>query len=140
MIRRLRKWQNLSVPERRLAIEALIFLLWARIIFALLPVPKAFQICRLRSRAGSTRASAEDIRLAVSRAACHAPFKAVCLQRAFAAFLMLRRRGLPATVHFGVKRQGDASLSAHAWSMSAETPVTGTSLAEEFVPIAIFGV
>jgi Transglutaminase-like superfamily len=136
----LRKWQTLSERERWLAIEAVAFLLWARVIFALLPVPIAFRLIGQKSRACPVAGTAEEVRMAVTRAAHYAPFKAVCLQRAFAAFLMLRRRGLPATVHFGVRRQGDTSLVAHAWSMSAGTSVTGTSMAEEFVPIAIFGV
>ena len=51
---------------------------------------------------------------------------------------MLRRRGLPATVHFGVRHNKGTSLAAHAWSMSANIPVTGIASAEEFVPIAIF--
>jgi hypothetical protein len=136
------RWQALKAQEKRLALEAFRSLLLARIILALFAFGTALQIMRRRtvSRGAYATASdgAEEIRRAVSRAAHYAPFKAVCLQQAFAAFLMLQRRGLPATVHLGVRRQEDAALAAHAWSMSGDIPVTGTELADQYVPIAVF--
>jgi hypothetical protein len=137
----IRKWQTLPAGERWLVLEALALLFWARIAFAFLPLPIALRAMG-QTPAGTTqragRGNAEAVGLAVSRAARYAPIKAACLQRAFAAFLMLRRRGLPATVHFGVRHDKGTSLAAHAWSMSANIPVTGIASMEEFIPIAIF--
>jgi hypothetical protein len=51
---------------------------------------------------------------------------------------MLRRRGLTATVHLGLAREGTSGLKAHAWSRSGEQPVTGEPQARDFVPVAAF--
>jgi Transglutaminase-like superfamily len=138
----LRRWQTLSTREQWLALEALSCLFLARVILAMFPFATALQIMKQRT-AGRTvcagiSSNAEEIKRAVSRAARHAPFKAVCLQQAFAAFFMLHRRNLPATVHLGVRRQEGAALAAHAWSMSGDIPITGTELADQFEPIAAF--
>jgi Transglutaminase-like superfamily len=50
----------------------------------------------------------------VSRAAKALPWETLCLSRSIAAFLMLRRRGIPTDLVLGVKRQA-SSLVAHAW-------------------------
>lgn len=132
----------LSPRERLLVLEALVSLLWVRFVFAALPLTYALRLMKVRavgSATTNTRAqSACEVQLAISRAARHAPFKAACLQQAFAGFSMLRRRGLSATVHFGVKHSADRSLVAHAWSNSGNTPITGAALISEYVPIAIF--
>jgi hypothetical protein len=59
----------------------------------------------------------EDVRLvnmALSRVANRLPWKSLCLIRSITAFIMLRRRGIPAVVFTGVKSDR-TSLSAHAW-------------------------
>jgi hypothetical protein len=67
------------------------------------------------------------------------PFRAVCLQQSFAALLMLRRRGLAATVHLGVAReQSGEALTAHAWSHCGDVPVTGVAVAHTFAPVVVF--
>ena len=135
------KCQALSAPERWLVLEAVACLLWVRVILALFPLATALQILRRTTVAEKVPAAssggAEEIKRALYRAAHYVPFKALCLQQAFAASLMLRRRGLPAAVHFGVRGKGD-SIVAHAWSVSGESPITGTELADQFVPIAVF--
>jgi hypothetical protein len=133
----------LPAPERRRSYEAALLLLTVRIALALLPLPRALRLFGIAQGAtGSGRIDPDQaarIGRAVARAARHVPFRAVCLQQAFAALLMLRRRGLAATVHLGLLRDG-GELKAHAWSRCGEIPVTGDSAASGFTPIAIFGV
>ena len=67
------------------------------------------------------------------------PFRAACLQQAFAALLMLRRRDLAATVHLGLARDASGTgLEAHAWSRNGEVPVTGAAVARRFASVATF--
>ncbi len=128
-------------PERRCTCEAALLLLVVRVALALLPLPRALRLFDIAQGATSSgRVDPEQAALvgrAVTRAARHVPFRAVCLQQAFAALLMLRRRGLAATVHFGLLRDG-GELKAHAWSRSGEIPVTGVAAARGFTPIAAF--
>lgn len=142
MTGRWKRWRQLSVDERWLIVEAVFSLFWVRLLLALIPLRVTLKLLRIRPGEMGTGATAEDraaaIGLAVERAARHVPFRARCLQQAFAGFLMLRRRGLRASLHVGVRRRSDSSLAAHAWSLSGATPVTGIAQAADYVPIAQF--
>jgi hypothetical protein len=142
MSRLLALWWKLPAPERSLVVEAMFYLLWSRLVFAVLPFAAALKIlgCHPGEKPNGKLANDEAlaIALAIERCARHVPFRAVCLQQAFAGLLMLRRRGLAGTVHFGVRRGSDSALAAHAWSLSGTVPVTGYPLADDFVRIAVF--
>lgn len=43
------------------------------------------------------------------------PWRFTCLRRAIVLYHMLRAGGAPVTLCIGVRREGDASLRAHAW-------------------------
>ena len=129
--------------ERRRTLEAAMYLLAVRLVLGLLPLPRAlrcFGIAQGETGGGRVAApEAREVSCAIARAARHVPFRAVCLQQAFAALLMLRRRGLAATVHLGLARQDGADdLTAHAWSRCGEVPVTGVGAARGFVSVAAF--
>jgi hypothetical protein len=131
----------LTWREQLCTLEAAFSLLAVRVAFALLPLPLAlrlFGIVQGETAAGRVAArEAEAVGRAIARAARYVPFRAVCLQQAFAALLMLRRRGLAATVHLGLNRE-DGALKAHAWSHCGGVPVTGVPVSRSFAPIAAF--
>jgi hypothetical protein len=138
---KLSRYFALPPRERAGLAEAVLWLLAVRLILGLLPLRWALRLLRIApGETGTGRIAADEadgISRAIARAARHVPFRAVCLQQAFAALLMLRRRGLAATVHFGLAREGGA-LSAHAWCRCGATPVTGAAEAPGFVPVAAF--
>jgi len=140
VIRLIERWRQFSPRERWLIIEAATFLLWARLTFAALPLPVALRLMGARPGVGPRGRVAEneatDIGVAIVRASRYVPFRAVCLQQSFASLLMLRRRGLKASVHFGIRN--GSMLAAHAWSSSGPIQVTGHALADDFVSIAVF--
>jgi hypothetical protein len=74
----------------------------------------------------------------VTRAARYVPFRAVCLPQAMAARLMLKRRGIASTMHFGAAKGEAKPLDAHAWLDAAGVEVTGFPVAEKFAEIACF--
>jgi hypothetical protein len=57
----------------------------------------------------------EIVNRSLSRATKALPWKSLCLSRSIAAFIMLRRRGIPAAMVAGVKFAENSSLLAHAW-------------------------
>ena len=140
--RKLTRFRRLETHERRLTIEAVAFLALARLCFGLLPFPAALRLFGLSVGAADSGAEnvdgAKRIGRAVERAARHMPFRAVCLQQAMAAALMLRRRGLAATVYLGTARDASGGLCAHAWSLCGDAPVTGVRQAAGYVPVATF--
>jgi len=138
---------RLPAGERRLAIEALLILALMRGLLGVLPFRTVMARLGLRTQApgggdpgvGEQDAGAIDsVGHAVRRAAKIAPFRAVCLQQALAAAVMLRRRGLRTEVHFGVAKLDDIPLAAHAWSVCRGVVVTGESGMERFTPLAVF--
>jgi hypothetical protein len=122
-----------TAGERRLALEALCFLAWAKILVQVLP------FSRLSTRLGKPqietpysitprdRAIAVEVSWAIQAVARHLPLGFVCLPQAIAAQAMLRRRGLPTTLYFGVAfdQKKKNHLNSHAWLRSGDKIVTG---------------
>jgi hypothetical protein len=141
MMAKLGRFAALPTADKGRTVEAAFYLLAVRVVFGLLPLRRALQVLGIAESAagrGSVLApQAELIGRAIERAARNVPFRAVCLQQAFAALLMLRRRGLPATVQLGLIREGN-ELKAHAWSLSGDVPVTGVARAVGYAAVASF--
>ena len=144
MIVPLGRFLVLPAAERRRLLEAVCMLFAVRLVLAVLPFRLALRLLRIApgEAPGAGRvaaAEAQEIGRAIDRAARHVPFRAVCLQQAFAAVLMLRRRGLDGTLYLGLARPaGGDGLAAHAWSRCGAVPVTGVAAAEGFVQVAVF--
>src|SRR4051812_6636769 len=109
--------------EHRLLLEALLFLVWARVVVRLVPfrriAPWIGQVQKETPAAiaPAERALAVEVSWAVQAAARHVPLGFVCLPQAMAAQRMLRRRGLPSTLYLGVSpdREKRDAIAAHAW-------------------------
>ena len=138
----LARFLALRRSERRRTVEAAFWLLLVRLAFGILPFRRAlglFRITLCEAAAGRIDANdAGEIGRAVERAARHVPFRAVCLQQAFAALMMMRRRGLAGTARFGLARDQHGGLAAHAWTHCGELPVTGVAAARGYVAVAAF--
>ena len=138
----LRRFLALPPPGRRCTLEAALYLLAVRLAFDFLPLPRALRLLRVtqgeRSANLVVASEAGEVGRSIARAARHVPFRAACLQQAFAALLMLRRRGLPATVQLGLAKDGQGVLEAHAWTRCGKVPVTGVDAAKGFAAVAAF--
>ncbi|SHM56359.1 Transglutaminase-like superfamily protein [Pseudomonas asturiensis] len=77
---------------------------------------------------------------AVKRAARHLPLTLLCLPQALAANWMLRRRGVAASLHFGVALcEGPVRrMRAHAWLTVGQQSVIGVAGSQAFVEVARF--
>jgi hypothetical protein len=62
-----------------------------------------------------------------------------CLAQAIAAHLMLRRRGIPGTVYFGVAIPAPGAMIAHAWVRAGSAILTGEPGHERFQVASSFG-
>ncbi len=138
----------LALPAREIALgaEALLFLALARMLL-LLPFARVMRLLGLKAGESSFAAAhaedtasgiLHDIRIAILRAGHAAPFRAACLPQAVAAGLMLRRRRQTLEIHFGVIREADGAVSAHAWTCCAGCVITGMEGMAGHVPIATF--
>jgi hypothetical protein len=159
--RRLVRFAEVGHRRRAVLIEAVAWLLVARLslIFVSFPrlarrlgtlvAPADARALRAKSDNAQDQARvAEEIGWAVTRAARHVPFKAVCLPQAMAARIMLKRRGVDSVLHFGArigqdkigpdKIGRDKPIDAHAWLDAAGVEVTGYPVANTFAEIACF--
>ena len=117
---RLHRLWCLSRREKALLCEAGVLLLAAKVSVHTMPFGRIERYLRAHGGGGArdTRDRYEDIRLirlSLSRAGGLFRWKAPCLSRSIAEFIMLRRRGIPAAMYMGVKVIENSALSAHAW-------------------------
>ncbi len=119
-MRRLLKFWSLPGREKYCFCEAGILLLLANLSIKIIPFRLIYRFLHVNwnARIRVVLDSAENVELvmlSLSRAANLLPWKSQCLSRSIAAFVMLRRRGIPAIMFVGVKSLQDSSLLAHAW-------------------------
>lgn len=135
-----------SPREWLLCLEALSCLLWARILVSTRSFPRLArgfgqpQSETTRLIAPADRAVAVKVSWAVQAVARHLPLGLVCLPQAIAAQWMLRRRGLPTTLYFGVASNPakQDAIEAHAWLRAGDKIVTGEEGVRRHHPVEWF--
>lgn len=137
------RWLPDSFRERVLLVEAGLFLTLSRAALLLPFSWIARWMGRLQEevepdlRPDQLRA-ARRVRWAVHTAARRFPLRLVCLPQAVAAKAMLRLRGVPSTIFLGVRPEGAAGLSAHAWLRVGSIVVTGRGEHKRFHELVRF--
>lgn len=129
----------MKVRKTALAAETLGYLVVAFVAVAALPFR---HVEPWIAGPGSSKCQSPDPR--VIRTVCKLVAKwgnrpvswAVCLPQALAAHWMLRRRGIPSVIRFGVQRQSEGNLAAHAWLYAGGAVVLGAGVAADFTQIA----
>ena len=139
-MRRLRNFLALPATEKALALEAAAELAAATLLLAMLPfrhVARRLEGASPPPRSGIDPALLRPIGRAVARAARHLPWHPLCLPQTMAARAMLRRRGIPSTLHFGMALKGEErTMKAHAWLTAGTAGVIGTPAEGEFTVLA----
>jgi hypothetical protein len=141
---RLLKFWRLTRREKQFFCEASILLLLCNLCVRTIAFKHIDGFLRAHwndgTRDGINRADdIELVKLSVSRAASPLPWKSLCLSRSIAAFIMLRRRGIPAVMFAGVKYFENYSLLAHAWVHTARGVIGGNSENAGFTPLVRIG-
>lgn len=139
----LRRLARLSRDNRRVLVDAFLTLTAASLAIRLLPFKRTVEMMQgSGGRPVPDFAMAERLtaqcRWAVTWWANRVPWRAVCFQRGLALHLMLRRRGIPSTLHYGVAQDGPKGLRAHVWISSEGRPVLGVEEAAGFACLATF--
>jgi hypothetical protein len=84
----------------------------------------------------------DDVAIVAARV-CRLPvfrprvFPRSCLRRSLVLYRALTRMGYPATIHFGVRKQGDA-FEGHSWVSLHGRPLAETGSVEAFSPLYSF--
>lgn len=125
------------------ALEGLLALVAASIAIRALPFRS---VAGLASRWGQSRRLSHDAQDARVRMCCWAieewarrvPWKTVCFQKGLALQMMLRRRRVASTLHYGIAQTGAAGLRAHVWISVGGEVVLGGQTVAEFACLATF--
>ncbi|HEX8626492.1 MAG TPA: lasso peptide biosynthesis B2 protein [Allosphingosinicella sp.] len=119
------------LADAPLLAEALAALTLASLAIALLPFRRVAATASAPAR-GPVRTDPESVRRARSAVtgwSRRVPWRTVCFQKGLAVHWMLRRRGIPSVLLYGVRREGDG-LAAHVWvDVDGETVIGGEEAA-----------
>lgn len=147
MLRKFKKFSQLSSEEKRLFLEAYATLGMMRIAILTLSFKQ------LTSSLNHTKKKEEIIELndkemdiaqkvgqAIIRAAAYTPWKSVCLVQSLTAYKMLQKRGVPGVFYLGVTKDEESKekMKAHAWSQCGDIIITGGD-SKEYTVLSMFG-
>lgn len=139
LVRKLRRFLNMSHRHRLLLLEAALLLGCARLVLLTLPFGRiARWLQRVPDSGRHDAATVRAVGDAVTVAARTVPWNAVCLPQAMAAKAMLARRGQGSALHLGTKAEG-GGLAAHAWLVAGGEIVVGEAGIAGMAPLARFG-
>ena len=139
--------------ELLLAAEALLLLVFFRVCLVVVPVhriiltitrgPAVKDADEETAAKNDAERTAEEIarrvRWAVEAIARHSPIAFVCFPQTLAGYTMLRRRGVPSTMVYGVARSPASKLMAHTWLMVGDRVVLGGEGSAQFTPVERWG-
>lgn len=126
-----------GIANRMLVLEAVILLLPAALAVRFMPFARVVGRGR---RINRRRGAAEPRRLArmVEIARGKVPWRAKCFESALCLRAMLRRRGIPSTLHYGIGTAEGGALNAHVWLSVDGDVLIGGENAAQFACVATF--
>jgi hypothetical protein len=136
-MRRLRRFTQLSVAERRVIIRALLAVGVARAALWLLPVKAARRVVA-KAATGTAGDSVGQLVWAVRVVSRHLP-GATCLTQALAAQALLTHSGFPSRVEIGVAKDAQHRFHAHAWVVCQGQVVLGERKVERYNSLIVWG-
>jgi hypothetical protein len=142
-MKRQNKLLHLPPSERRLLVEAAMWLIAARlaIIFPFRWIA-LFLGSHMAESLDTDEPEHKEIRKqiswAVQSASRHLPLECTCMVQAIAGKAMLKRRGIQSTLYLGLAMDREKNLEAHAWLRSGEVIVIGAQGIDQFTVISTF--
>ncbi|WP_160032901.1 lasso peptide biosynthesis B2 protein [Paenibacillus sp. An7] len=128
---------------KRMIVEAWLYLAYARVLsflpFArIAPLLGAEQQETTFERHPVKEKTALHISKVIYKVSKHTPWKSECMVTGIAAMKMLQRRRIASTLYFGIAKNDDQKLIAHAWLRSGTLYVTGAKGIEKFTVVNKF--
>jgi hypothetical protein len=120
-------------------IEAVPTLAAASAALRLMPFRRAIRFGLVRLGAPSRPKDVDSCIWAVTVAARRLPWRSVCIHQGLAAQRMLRRRGIDARLHYGVRHESSSGkLEAHVWVTAGGLSIIGGEEADGFAEVASY--
>ena len=143
-MQRLGKFLSLSGSDRRLLVEAAIWLGVARLIVLLVPFRWITPFLGMHmAESPDTQKQVQKqfavrVSWAIWTASRHMPWKCKCLVQAMAGKCILKRRRIPSTLYLGLLKDENEKLKAHAWLRSGDTIAIGGREIDQYKVISTF--
>ena len=139
----LHRYRGLDGRQRRLLVEALARIALASAAIRLLPFRRVVRLAQSKPLLRKPPewgpdATVRQVGWSVRTAARMVPWRAVCFQKGLALHLMLRQRGIPSVLHYGVRRDGEGAMAAHVWVCREGRAVIGGEEAPRFTCVAAY--
>jgi hypothetical protein len=80
----------------------------------------------------------KSVSIAISRASRYVPWRCKCYEQAIAAKVILRGYGIETTLYYGVAKDQDNKLIAHAWVRCGDYIITGRQGMKRFTVVGTF--
>ena len=136
--------KKVSAKEWWLLFEAIFWSGIARILIVFVPLKRFSFILGTHMKVTPETSAAEYLELlkavglAVNRARRYVPWRCKCYEQAIAARMILSRCGLAPTFYYGVSKDEDKKLIAHAWLRCGDYIVTGKTGMHRFTIVGTF--
>ena len=148
MIRKFKKFINLSSKEKKLFIEAYVTLGKMRAAILTISFKRLTQslehkasVEELVPLSAEEMQTARMIGQAIGRASGYTPWESACLAQSLTAQKMLQKRGISGVFYLGAAKdeESEAKMKAHAWAQCGDTIITGGRGHEAFTVLSVFG-
>jgi hypothetical protein len=148
MIKKFKKFSQLSGEEKRLFLEAYVTL--GKMRAAILTVSFK-RLTRTLEHAVEKKVlpklneqeleTAKRVGQAIVRASAYTPWESACLAQSLTAQKMLQKRGIPGVFYLGVAKDEESKekMKAHAWTQCGDSIITGSRGHEAFTVVSVFG-
>jgi hypothetical protein len=122
---KIRKYYSLSGDKRRLLTEAVFFLFAAKMALSFFPVKTVLRVSIFAKKTVSKpdMEILNKVKWALNNADRLALWKNRCLVKSIAGRWMLHRREIESNIFFGVRRDSNKKLVAHAWLRAGNVEV-----------------
>ena len=125
-----------SPERRRLLLSASTLLTVASAAVAALPFRKAIRFGSVPI-GRETPLILDDLVWAIEAAARHLPWRTLCIEQGLAGQRLLRRRGVDASLHYGIRHHPESDkLEAHVWVTVNGRPIIGGEEVPGFAEVA----
>jgi hypothetical protein len=140
---RLSRLHRRSVREYAAFVEATGALALAAFAVAFFPLRWIAAIARSGAGCRSGRETADDgvitrLQWAIGASARRMPWRTECFEKGLALHVLLRRRGVAAVLHYGLRQSEGFGLVAHVWVTVGSSVIMGGEGADTFSEVVRF--
>jgi hypothetical protein len=142
-VNKFRIFLSYGYETKKLFIEAVILLGWARVLKSL-PFKKVHPSLGIRMEETPYEINESNLKIlkqisyAINIMSSYTFWESKCLVQAIAAMKMLERRKIESTLYLGTSINENGKMIAHAWLRSGSIFLTGANEMEDFVVVCKF--